>query len=136
MSDNARRSTGEHEACRFGRGRGESESNQRFHDLRHTFASRLLQNGESVVSVKDQFGRHSIKVTVDVYGYLAPGAAYREQTLPPVPGSLGATGPGACRSYMRSHPSRLPGRRRISSTDTLRHSPGFNPSIVHGPIAK
>ena len=46
----------------------------RFHDLRHTFASRPLQNGESVVYVKDQLGHHSIKVTVDVYGHLVPGA--------------------------------------------------------------
>ena len=46
----------------------------RFHDLRHTFASRLLQNGESVVYVKDQLRHHSIKVTVDVYGHLVPGA--------------------------------------------------------------
>ena len=46
----------------------------RFHDLRHTFASRLIQNGESLVYVKDQLGHHSIKVTVDVYGHLVPGA--------------------------------------------------------------
>jgi len=46
----------------------------RFDDLRHTFASRLLQNGESVVYVKDQLGHHSIKSTVDVYGHLVPGA--------------------------------------------------------------
>ena len=46
----------------------------RFHDLRHTFASRLLQNGESIVYVKDQMGHHSIKVTVDIYGHLVPGA--------------------------------------------------------------
>ena len=46
----------------------------RFHDLRHTFASRLLQNGESIVYVKDQLGHHSIKITVDVYGHLVPGA--------------------------------------------------------------
>ena len=46
----------------------------RFHDLRHTFASRLLQNGESLVYVKDQMGHHSIQVTVDVYGHLVPGA--------------------------------------------------------------
>ncbi len=45
----------------------------RFHDLRHTFASRLLQNRESVVYVKDQLD-HSITVTVDVYGHLVPGA--------------------------------------------------------------
>ncbi len=46
----------------------------RFHDLRHTFASRLIQNGESLAYVKDQIGHHSIKVTVDIYGKLVPGA--------------------------------------------------------------
>jgi Phage integrase family len=46
----------------------------RFHDLRHTFASRLLQNGESPAYVKEQMGHHSIKVTVDIYGHLVPGA--------------------------------------------------------------
>jgi integrase len=46
----------------------------RFHDLRHTFASRLLQNGESLVYVKEQLGHSTIKVTVDVYGHLIPGA--------------------------------------------------------------
>src|SRR5262249_40319240 len=46
----------------------------RFHDLRHTFASRLLQNGESPAYVKDQMGHHSIKVTVDIYGHLVPGS--------------------------------------------------------------
>ena len=46
----------------------------RFHDLRHTFASRLLQNGESPGYVKEQMGHHSIKVTVDIYGHLVPGS--------------------------------------------------------------
>jgi integrase len=45
----------------------------RFHDLRHTFASLLLQNGESLVYVKDQMGHSSINVTVDIYGHLVPG---------------------------------------------------------------
>ncbi|SPP64720.1 putative Phage integrase [Nitrospira lenta] len=45
----------------------------RFHDLRHTFASLLLQNGESPVYVKDQMGHCSIQVTVDLYGHLIPG---------------------------------------------------------------
>jgi integrase len=44
------------------------------HTLRHTFASRLLQNGESPAYVKEQMGHHSIKVTVDTYGHLIPGA--------------------------------------------------------------
>ena len=46
----------------------------RFHDLRHTFASLLLANGESLVYVKDQLGHHSTQITVDTYGHLIPGA--------------------------------------------------------------
>ena len=40
----------------------------RFHDLRHTFASLLLQNGES----PEQMGHFSIQVTVDIDGHLVP----------------------------------------------------------------
>ncbi len=46
----------------------------RIHDLRHTFASLLLQQGESVVYVKEQLGHGSIQITVDTYGHLIPGA--------------------------------------------------------------
>ncbi len=45
----------------------------RFHDLRHTFASLLLQQGESPVYVKEQMGHSSIQITVDLYGHLIPG---------------------------------------------------------------
>jgi len=45
----------------------------RIHDLRHTFASLLLQQGESLVYVKEQMGHSSIQVTVDLYGHLIPG---------------------------------------------------------------
>jgi integrase len=44
------------------------------HTLRHSFASLLIQNGESLAYVKDQLGHSSIKITVDVYGHLVPGA--------------------------------------------------------------
>ena len=44
----------------------------RIHDLRHTYASLLLQAGESLAYIRDQLGHHSIKVTVDIYGHLAP----------------------------------------------------------------
>ncbi len=44
----------------------------RIHDLRHSYASLLIQAGESLAYVRDQLGHHSIKVTVDVYGHLAP----------------------------------------------------------------
>lgn len=46
----------------------------RIHDLRHIFASILIQNGESLVYVKEQMGHHSIQITVDTYGHLVPGA--------------------------------------------------------------
>ncbi|HEY2933546.1 MAG TPA: site-specific integrase [Acidobacteriota bacterium] len=46
----------------------------RFHDLRHTFASLLIQAGEPLAYIKDQLGHASIKMTVDVYGHLVPGA--------------------------------------------------------------
>ena len=46
----------------------------RFHDLRHTFGSQLIQNGASLTYVKEQMGHSSISVTVDIYGHLIPGA--------------------------------------------------------------
>jgi len=46
----------------------------RFHDLRHTFGSLLIQGGSSIVYVKEQMGHSSIQVTVDIYGHLVPGA--------------------------------------------------------------
>lgn len=45
----------------------------RLHDLRHTFASLPIQNGESLAYVKAQLGHYSIQITVDTYGYLVPG---------------------------------------------------------------
>ena len=46
----------------------------RFHDLRHTFGSHLIQDGASLAYVKEQMGHSSIQVTVDTYGHLIPGA--------------------------------------------------------------
>ncbi len=46
----------------------------RIHDIRHTFASLLLQNGESLHYVKEQLGHASIQTTVDVYGHIVPGS--------------------------------------------------------------
>jgi integrase len=46
----------------------------RFHDIRHTFASLLLQQGESLHYVKEQMGHSSIQITVDIYGHIVPGS--------------------------------------------------------------
>ncbi len=46
----------------------------RFHELRHTFGSLLMQDGAPITYVKEQMGHRSIKVTVDTYGHLIPGA--------------------------------------------------------------
>jgi integrase len=43
------------------------------HATRHTFASRLIQNGENLKYISEQLGHSSIKVTVDIYGHLIPG---------------------------------------------------------------
>src|SRR5262249_11139703 len=42
------------------------------HSLRHTFASLLLQQGESPVYAQRQLGHASIKLTVDTYGRWLP----------------------------------------------------------------
>jgi Phage integrase family len=46
----------------------------RIHDLRHTFGSLQIQGGASLTYVKEQMGHSSIRVTVDTYGHLIPGA--------------------------------------------------------------
>jgi integrase len=55
----------------------------RFHDLRHTTATLLIQNGAPLAYVKDQLGHSSIKVTVDIYGHLVPGANRQEMNRLP-----------------------------------------------------
>ena len=46
----------------------------RLHDLRHTYASLLLQAGEPIAYVREQLGHSSIQVTVDIYGHFIPGS--------------------------------------------------------------
>lgn len=45
----------------------------RVHDLRHSYASLLIQNGAPLAYVKEQLGHSSIQITVDTYGHLVPG---------------------------------------------------------------
>lgn len=46
----------------------------RIHDVRHSYASSLLQAGESIQYVKQQLRHSTIKLTVDLYGHLIPSA--------------------------------------------------------------
>jgi integrase len=39
----------------------------RIHDLRHIYASLLIQNGESSAYVRDQLGHHSIQVSTAIW---------------------------------------------------------------------
>ncbi|MBI3770369.1 MAG: tyrosine-type recombinase/integrase [Deltaproteobacteria bacterium] len=41
--------------------------------LRHTLASLLIAQGESLAYVRDQLGHHSIQITTEHYGHLVPG---------------------------------------------------------------
>ena len=45
----------------------------RTHDLRHGYATELIQVGTSLAYVRDQLGHRSIKQTVDTYTHLIPG---------------------------------------------------------------
>jgi integrase len=42
----------------------------RFHDLRHCYASLLIDQGESPKYIQTQIGHSSINVTFDIYGHL------------------------------------------------------------------
>jgi integrase len=46
----------------------------RFHDLRHTFGSLKIQQGENLKYVQQQMGHASIQITCDVYAHLLKGA--------------------------------------------------------------
>jgi integrase len=48
----------------------------RFHDLRHTYASLLIQTTAPAKCIQEQLGHASIQVTMDVYGHLY-GGEYR-----------------------------------------------------------
>ena len=45
----------------------------RVDDLRHTYASLLLEAGEPMLYVKEQLGHSMIQTTVDLYGHVKPG---------------------------------------------------------------
>ena len=42
----------------------------RFHDLRHTFVSLLIAQGEHPKLISEQLGHPSVQITLDRYGHL------------------------------------------------------------------
>ena len=44
----------------------------RFHDLRHTFATIMLQNGEHPKVVQEMLGHAQISETMDTYSHVLP----------------------------------------------------------------
>lgn len=52
----------------------------RVHDLRHTCASWMLNNGAEITDVSAHLGHESIKTTVDVYGHLDRRSGHRAST--------------------------------------------------------
>ena len=42
----------------------------RFHDLRHSFATISLQNGDDIKTVSENLGHATVAFTLDVYGHV------------------------------------------------------------------
>jgi site-specific recombinase XerC len=61
----------------------------RFHDLRHTHASLLVQAGEHAKVVSERLGHSSVAFTLDTYGHLMPGM---EEAAAMLDGLFGAAG--------------------------------------------
>ncbi len=57
----------------------------RWHDLRHTYGSLKIEQGENIYYVQRQMGHSSIQVTIDIYGHLLekrkPEAAARTDEI-------------------------------------------------------
>lgn len=46
----------------------------RVHDLRHTYASLMLEQGQPLIYIQRQLGHHSIQITADIYSHLIPSS--------------------------------------------------------------
>jgi hypothetical protein len=114
----------------------------RFHDLRHTFASLLLQNGESPVYVKEQMGHSSIQVTVDLYGHLIPGGNKQavdrldggEFLEPSKPGEYFVSVPEQQEPpvFLGGHPSPLRAGRKKEAAFLSQSTPQAHPPAIEG----
>lgn len=50
----------------------------RVQDLRHTYATLRISNGDNIVDVSKQLGHHSVKITLDTYVHWIPGTKESE----------------------------------------------------------
>jgi len=50
----------------------------RFHDLRHTFATRLIEHGVNLITVKELFGHSSVEIT---QRYTHPNEALKKEAV-------------------------------------------------------
>ena len=53
---------------------------QRFHDLRHAYATLLLEDGEELAVVSRSLGHSQLSTTADVYAHLTPSMQARSAT--------------------------------------------------------
>jgi len=51
---------------------GLSKNGLRVHDLRHTCATLLLQNGQPIKAISERLGHSSVRITLDLYAHLVP----------------------------------------------------------------
>jgi len=54
---------------------------RRIHDIRHSYASRLLSAGESIVYVSRQLGHKNFQMTVDIYTHWIPSGEDRPSDM-------------------------------------------------------
>ncbi len=48
------------------------------HDLRHTYETIRISNGDNIADVSKQLGHHSVKFTMDIYYHWVPGGKKNE----------------------------------------------------------
>jgi integrase len=94
------------------------------HCLRHTFASLLLQQGESPASVQRQLGHASIQLTVDTYGkWLPMGNKAAVNRLDEESGSKTVAKANAGTPAVTEVPVNIGGPWRTRTSDPLIKSP-------------
>jgi integrase len=77
----------------------------RFHDLRHTFASLLIQQGANPKYVQETLGHGSIAVTLDIYSHLFKGDHRHHVSRLDDPQNTTGDGEGKDRDYApQAHP--------------------------------